>query len=368
MYSEPFRLFFPLGVLCLFSGALVWLPQIWTAEYYPVLLHRYFVLNGFVSSFIGGFLMTAVPRFSKTHHARPFEVWTLFLLIMAGLVPAWTGNENAVHFLSASQAIVILLFIFRRIFHRKENPPYSFLFIFVGLILWTTSALLSIFQDSESFKQLHYEGAIAAIILGVGGRLIPGILGHVEIVGKQRESYERPVPLFQTVPWYFFLLIFCFIGSYFLDETYGGVLRLLVVSFIGVKYWRLFSAPVIKSALTICIWFTSWFILLSFALKAFWPEGLIHGSHAFFISGIVLMSLLIATRVIQSHGPKNPALENWKGLYVVTGCIFLAAATRVSAFMLPESYLHHLGYSSFMLILGAIIWSLKYLKYVRHSS
>lgn len=368
MYSEPFRLFFPLGILCLFSGALVWLPQIWTAEYYPVLLHRYFVLNGFVASFIGGFLMTAVPRFSKTSHAKPYEVWSLFVLILVGLFPAWSGEEDAVQILSALQALMILAFIFRRIFYRKENPPYSFLFIFVGLILWMASAILGIFQDAESFKQLHYEGAIAAIILGVGGRLIPGILGHVEIVGKQRANYERPVPLFQTVPWYFFLLIFSFIGSYFLSETNGGILRFLVVSFIGLKYWKLFTQPVNKTTLTRSIWLCSWFILLSFGLKAFWPEGMIHGSHAFFVSGIVLMSLLIATRVIQSHGPKNPALENWKGLYVVTGLVFLAAATRVSAFMLPDSYLHHLGYSSFLLIVAVMIWGLKYLKYVRHSS
>jgi uncharacterized protein involved in response to NO len=365
VYSEPFRLFFPAGIFCLLGGALVWLPQIWTTEFYPVLLHRYLVLNGFTTSFIGGFLMTAVPRFSKTEHAKKWEVWTLFSLILLGAIPAALDHERCLFAVSALQAMTILMFIFRRIFKRKENPPYSFLFIFVGLILWIASALASIFIDSESFKQLHYEGAIAAIILGVGGRLIPGILGHVEIVGKQRENYERPVPLLQTVPKYFFLLIFSFVVSYFLPEMTGGVIRTIVVSFIGFFYWKLYQKPAIKTSLTWSIWMSGWFIVFSFLLRAMWPEGMIHGSHAFFLGGIVLLSLLVATRVIQSHGPKDPKLENWKGLYVVTGLILFAAATRVSAFLLPESYLHHLGYSSFLLVVAVIIWSVKYLKYVR---
>lgn len=367
MYSEPFRLFFPFGILCLFTGALVWLPQIWTAEFYPVILHRYLVLNGFVTSFIGGFLMTAVPRFSKTETAKPFEVWMLFFLIFAGMVPAFYEQEKSLLILSALQAAMILFFIFRRILKRKENPPFTFLFIFVGLFLWIGSSMAGLFIDSESFKQLHYEGAIASIILGVGARLIPGILGHVEIVGSQRQLYERPVPLFKTVPWYFFVLILTFIGSYFLPEIPGGVLRFIVVTFIGLKYWRIFQTPKIKTALTKSIWISAWFIVLSFALRAFWIDSMIHGSHAFFLSGIVLLSLLVATRVIQSHGPKKPELENWKGLFVITGMIIFAAATRVSAFLLPSSYLTHLGYSSFLLNLAVIIWSVKYLKYVKRS-
>jgi len=309
--------------------------------------------------------MTAVPRFSKTEHAKGIEVVIFFLITVTGMILAHFNQEAMVFMVSALQPAFLLVFLLRRIFKRKENPPYSFIFIFVGLFLWTLSALASILVDSEGFKALHYEGAIVAIILGVGSRLIPGILGHVEIVQSQREKYEKPLPILKTVPWYFFLLVLSFVTSYFLDERIGSIIRALVVGTIGFGYWKLFSKPKDKTALTWNIWISSWCIVLSFLLKGIWIDGYIHGSHAFFLSGIVLLSLLIATRVIQSHGPKDKNLENWNGLYVVSGLIILAAITRVTAFLMPESYLTHLGYSSVILGISIIIWSIKYIRFVK---
>lgn len=365
IYSEPFRLFFPMGIFYLLTGALLWLPQIWTAEHYPVLMHRYLVLNGFVASFIGGFLMTAVPRFSKTEHAKKEEVIFYFFIGLIGLLPAWASREQYVHAVSVLQGVSLLSFIFTRIRKRKENPPYSFVFIFGGLFLWIISSIAGLMGHYELFKDLHYEGAVASIILGVGSRLIPGILGHVEIVKAQRESYENPLPIYQTIPLYFILLIVGFIGSYFLGEEKGVVVRAVVVTIICFLYWRLHQFPKERTALTWSIWTCGWLILVSFLLRGVWTAGMIHGSHAFFISGIVLLSLLIATRVVQSHGPKDKSLENWKGLYVITFLATLAAATRVSAFILPENYLTHLGYSSLVLVVGVIIWAWKYLRYIR---
>lgn len=363
--SEPYRLFFPLGIFCLLYGILLWLPQIWNPGDYPVLVHRYLMLNGFVASFVCGFLMTAVPRFSKTITAQKPEILFYAFITILGLIFSYLVREPLVYAVSALQAAALLYFLLRRIFQRKENPPYTFIFIFVGLFLWLFSALAGVFIESEGLKQLHYEGSIVAIILGVGSRLIPGILGHVEIVKAQREHYETPAPIFKTVPWYFYLLILGFIGSYFIDDFYGSVVRSFVVAFIGLFYWKLYRAPKEKSALTWNIWASGLFIVFSFVLKSIWQDGIIHASHALFISGIVLLTLLIATRVIQSHGPKDKTLENWKGLYVVGGLIALAAATRVTAYLMPDTYLRHLAYSAIVLTMAVLLWSYKYLRFLK---
>lgn len=363
-FSELFRLFFPLGIIYLLFGVLLWLPQLWSPGDYPVLLHRVLLLNGFTASFIGGFLMTAVPRFSQTTHARSWEVVPYFIVTILATVSGYMDQENWANGFSALQPALLLAFILSRIFKRKQNPPYSFVFIFVGLILWFISSLMGILVDSEGFKHLHYEGSIAAIILGVGSRLIPGILGHVQIVNAQKEQYEQPKPLLSTVPWYFFMLIFSYIGSYFADETIGNWIRLIIVLIIGQFYWRLYKVPEEKTSLTWSIWFAGWLITLSFLLKAIWTDGGIHANHGFFINGIVLLSMLIGTRVVQSHGPKMKELENWKGLYIVTGLVLLASSTRVSAYLMPDSYLRHLGYSSLILAVAIAFWSQKYLRYI----
>lgn len=364
-YKEPYRILFPLGILYLLCGLLIWVPQIWSPDFYPISLHRFLVLNGFTGSFIAGFLMTAVPKFSKTYEANLSEVLSYIVVTAIGIVLAHFDYEYGTYLVSAVQVFLILIFLFSRIFKRQENPPYSFVFIFVGLFLWLLSAFGSILVDNEAFKRLHYEGAIVAIILGVGSRLIPGILGHVEIVSAQREKYEKPVAILKTVPKHFFLLILAYIVSYFIPEVLGSYVRAGIVNFIALFYWRLYELPKNRSALTFSIWTSAWLIVLSFLLRAFWDEGGIHAAHSFFINGIVLLSLLIATRVLQSHGPKDSHLENWKGLYVITFLIFLTSATRVSAYLMPETYLHHLGYSSSLLIFAIGIWSWKYLRYIR---
>lgn len=361
---EPYRIFFPMGIIYLLIGTLIWLPQLWSAGNYPVLAHRYLMLNGFSASFIAGFLMTAVPKFSQTEEANRKEIFFFFIVTLLGLIFAFLENENNSYFASSLQSGIILFFLSRRVIKRKVNPPYSFVFIFVGLILWLTSAIMGILTHSDSFKNLHYEGSIAAIILGVGSRLVPGILGHSEIVQGQRLKYENEKPFLLTVPLHFYAMIFLFIVSYFLDGQMGSILRAGIVLCVGLFYWKLYQLPKERSALTWSIWTSCWLIIASFILKVFWTEGYIHASHAFFLSGIVLLTLLIATRVLQSHGPKDKRLENLKIIYFIAALIILAGVTRVSAFLMPENYFRHLGYSSIILSLAVILWSQRYLRYI----
>ena len=308
--------------------------------------------------------MTAVPRFSGTWPANVLEVLLFLFVTIGGLIPAHLENEKYALLFSGIQPLILLSFLFLRISKRKQNPPYSFLFIFIGLILWSVSGLHGFISDPEILKRIHYEGAVASIILGVGSRLIPGILGHVEIVQMQRHIYEKPLSILKTVPLHFFFLIALFVGSYFIKEELGNWARSIIVCLIAFIYWKLHRFPKDRSALTWNIWIAAWLIVLSFILRAVWPDGMIHASHSFFINGIALLSFLIATRVLQSHGPKNKMLENKKVLFLITFLVFLASATRVSAYILPEQYLSHLAYSSLVLALAAIIWAQQYLRFI----
>lgn len=361
---EPYRIFFPIGLLSLIVGALLWLPQLWNAGNYPIIAHRFLMLNGFSAFFIAGFLMTAVPKFSKTNYATILEIIIFLIISLIGFIYSFLEMESVVFVSSALQALLILVFMGIRISKRKMNPPYSFIFIFIGLLLWFVSAVLGFFIESIPFKNLQYEGAILAIILGVGSRLIPGILGHVDIVESQRKSYEKEVSLLRTVPLHFFALISFFVLSYFLDDQVGSIVRLTVLLIISLFYWKIYLFPIERSALTWSIWASCWLMLVSFILKVVWIEGGIHAGHSFFFSGIVLLTLLVATRVLQSHGPRDKRTENYKTLYVVSFLIILSGATRVSAVLIPDSYERHLGYSSLVLTVGLLLWAFRYLRFV----
>ena len=147
--KDPFRLFFPLGILFLIVGVLIWVPRIWDAENYPVLLHRSLVMNGFVACFIGGFLFTAVPRFSQTEFASGIEIMGLLSLILLSVCAGHFEREDLVFLFSGLTGLFILIFLARRMPKRKANPPYSFVFLFAGLLLWIISGISSYFGGGE---------------------------------------------------------------------------------------------------------------------------------------------------------------------------------------------------------------------------
>lgn len=362
---NPYRIFFLLGTLFLFWGAVLWVPMTWgNNSSYPIHLHRYLMLNGFIASFIAGFLMTAVPKFSQTESSKFYEIITFGFMTILGLIFAMLKNEEVVFVCSSLQAAILLFFMISRITKRKANPPFSFVFVFVGLFLWLISGLLSAFTMLDIFKRLHYEGAIAAIIMGVGSRLIPGILGHSDIIMKQNTEVKIK-PLYSIVPISYYFIIFSFILSYLLPTPWGEYLRGIVVFFVAVNYWQIFSRPKDKTALTQCLWICSWMIAFSFILRAFWPTGYIHASHMFFISGVVLICLLIATRVLQAHGPKDKNIENKKVLYLITFLIIFSGLTRIVAYLIPHMYMSHLGYSALTLDIAVGIWAYHFLRYIR---
>jgi uncharacterized protein involved in response to NO len=67
--------------------------------------------------------------------------------------------------------------------------------------------------------------------------------------------------------------------------------------------------------------------------------------------------------VLQAHGPADKALERSPILWWVTGLLVLSASTRIFAFLRPDLYLGHLAYSSVILSLSVLVWSVKYLPY-----
>jgi uncharacterized protein involved in response to NO len=86
--AEPFRIFFPVGLLLGMAGVLVWpLFYLDASIAYPSVVHARLMIEGFMASSVFGFLGTADPRITS---ARPFtvpEIATIFApdLLAAGL-------------------------------------------------------------------------------------------------------------------------------------------------------------------------------------------------------------------------------------------------------------------------------------------
>src|SRR5262252_3351330 len=72
-FAEPFRFFFPLGLLFGTIGVLLWPLFVWhVIAFYPANTHVRLMIEGLMGSFIIGFLGTAGPRLLD---AQPFSVF-----------------------------------------------------------------------------------------------------------------------------------------------------------------------------------------------------------------------------------------------------------------------------------------------------
>lgn len=361
--KDPFRIFFPLGAVFAFAGVAPWVSQLFSHASYPRDLHRMLMINGFLLSFVAGFLLTAIPRFTGARHATIGEIGVIF----AGLILATAGalfNASSMNFACASAVIVtLMLFAIRRFRQRQSNPPYTFVFIGVGLSLWLIALIGQIapIGGQEVFRDLFSNGAIMAIVLGVGGRLIPGILGWSEIVLTQRVQYESPSSFWSVVPFDVWGWLAVFIGSFFLEPFLPlricFLLRGITTLYFGIKYWVILKPPPTKNFLTWSLWLCCWCLTLGYFLPAIWISAVPHALHLILIGGFSLLTLLISTRVAFAHsGPGVESEKTTRSISVFTCLILMAMLTRVTAILWPSVYFDHLAYAAIFWLLALFVW------------
>lgn len=368
--KDPFRLFFPLGALLATAGVIPWAAGIFAHTSYPRDLHRILMIDGFLLSFVAGFLMTAITRFTGTRFATKWEIAGVLIAILIANMGALFPSQAVSFLFSAIAVLQIALFAFRRFRKKTVNPPYTFIFIGVGLFFWLVGNLGLFFVAIELpipeaplgiFNDLFSNGAIMSLVLGVGGRLLPGILGWEEIVISQRQRYEKKESYLNVVPRDVWIAMFLFVASFLvhpiLPLRWCYLLRGLVALYFAIAYWRIHHFPKTKSYLTWSLWVCAWCLVLGYFLPAVWSEGAVHALHLNFVGGFSLITLLISMRVTFAHGEAGTGIEKtFSWIAICAGLICIAAVTRVTAILWPAIYLDHLAYAAVTWLLGLIAW------------
>jgi uncharacterized protein involved in response to NO len=367
--KDPFRVFFPLGIALAVLGLVPWIVGAMTHASYPRDLHRVLMIDGFLLSFVCGFLMTAIPRFTSASHATRLEVTSAFALLALAAVGAFFAVQTFSYLCAALALLGLMRFAVLRFLKRAANPPHTFIFIGVGLFLWLianlveASATLGFGAPELSIVagDLFSNGVIMCLIFGVGGRLIPAILGWQEIVGQPRASDEAASSYFSSIPPTIRVAIGVFLFSFFarpwLPLTVCMSLRATVSLYFAFAIWRIHRLPPTKSYLSIGIWFACWSLALGYLVPIVWPESGVHGLHVLFISGFSLLTLLISMRVSFAHSAAGTSAEKTSpSILVFCGLIVFAMVTRVTAILWPRIYIDHLGYASATWLIGMVVW------------
>src|SRR5512135_2057051 len=80
-WPEPYRLLFPLGAAFALAGVAPWLAAPFGVAW-PGPLHMALMIEGFEQSFVLGFLLTAMPAFTRGGRCARWELAAAVLLLV----------------------------------------------------------------------------------------------------------------------------------------------------------------------------------------------------------------------------------------------------------------------------------------------
>ncbi len=365
---EPFRVFFPAGVLAGLTGVALWpLHFMGWFEMYPGQNHARIMACGLFGAFIFGFLGTALPRLLSVPALHWAQTLTLLVLHLSMVAAFSIGKMfvGDVLFLVLLLAFVTLLAI--RFPKRQDSPPPGFILVVLAFGCVTAGTLLAVAQHLREMETqwvtlqrlLSYQGFVLLPILGIGPFLLPRFFGlesaHALPESRALSALWKRKAVLALAAGVFI------IASFFLEAR--GFHRLAhTVRFISAVGYLLLEMPFRRvarsNAAGLCL-LTALFVLCAgFLAVAILPEFRVGLLHLTLVGGFAVLTFVVATRVVFGHSGNIARMQQRNAwLYVSVGLMLLGMATRISGDFLPKILATHYSYGAASWIIGVLIWS-----------
>lgn len=359
---EPYSLFFSLGLFSAFLGSFLWFAfQHHWISFFPRQAHGNLMFFGFLWAYVAGFLMTAIPKMTRTSSANYLEIFLGMLFVFLQWAFNFRNGIQMSFHLYGLQMLFLLVFIGRRFLDKKQVPfegfvfiPFAFFSAFLGIGYWLFTGT----QDNTFFYLYAGQAFILNLICGLGSRLIPVITRvpaavNPDVAGEQRKFKE-----------YFFLALLLNLGFWLesgVNFSLGNLLKTLVIGFMAVRYFRVFKMPATRSFLGWGIRLAVFMLVLGYGMSSFQVESSLALLHLVYIGGFSLVTIMISTRVTLAHGPQDTSPELDSKALVATFVFFaLAGLARVLAGQNLTGLALSFSIAFFVLALGA--WTYRFLK------
>lgn len=364
---QPYQFFFPLGLLYALWGVLVWGFFAFAGIPYPGLLHSNLMVGGFLFSFATGFLMTAVPKFTGSEPAGKWELGAALTVVLGyGAVVALNTSELRVSLAGLAILGFLSYFCGRRWLRRTYSPPETFLLVGVGLLIGLVGSALHLGSEvgvlrpeigaaGRSFVQ---RDVMFCFLTGIGGRLISALLGWaappVQISKPSDKVAKKKFPVVVVLAGLLLLGLALEVAGAPIAARFA---RAVVATWIGFSNWKLHKRPRIKGRLPTWLWLASWSLVAGLWVEALFPWAGVHGAHLTLISGLGLLTLMVASRVTLAHGNHDLSIEFRSRTILWVGILtFFAAISRATAPIMASGYVRHLAYSGFVFAAVILIW------------
>jgi uncharacterized protein involved in response to NO len=371
--QEPFRIFFPAGVVLGFVGVSLWVLYYLNADVpYPNVAHARLMIEGMMASFIFGFLGTAGPRLTSAPHFSLKEVVILFTL---DLLAAGAHVGEAHRFGDICFVLCLLVFgwiLLKRFRRRKDNPPPNFVLVVLGLLSGIAGAALLAWSENAQYTRAYQFGGsllngcfVLLPVLGVAPFFIGRLL---DLPGLDLPESRVFSPAWKRQAAFNALAGFVIIASFFIESigpsrTANWIRAAAIAIYLAVRMpWRgrTFLADYLRASLL--------FILAGFLAIAIWPNYRIGELHLVFITGFNLIVFTVATRVVLGHSGYLDRLKTRPWFFIaMSALLFLAMVSRVTADLAPRARIIHLLGAAICWLIASLIWMIKVIPKVRIS-
>lgn len=364
---EPYRLFFPLGILAGIWGVMMW-PMLYAGwlDYHPGQAHARLMIEGFMGAFVIGFLGTAFPRLTDHQALRLGEFGAHLLLWLLCVTSHATGKVaagDAAFCLLLSTLLLTLLS--RWVSGRRDTPPPGFVLVvpaLAGAILatWALSRPGITLEQMQWAKLWLYQAFPLLPLMGIAPYLLPRFFGR-------ESSHSLPTSFPAPANWWPKVIHAAIAGGLIVTSfalevaghaAAGHLLRIAVVlTWFAIECPALVLSSRTPSTPGNAARWALLSMLAAWAAAVIWRDARIGSLHLFYASGIALITLAVATRVILGHAGRHDLLGRkivW--LRWVVGLLLLASTTRLSADLIPKVQISHYIYAAWSWAFAAALW------------
>lgn len=341
--SEPFRIYFPIGMLVGLAGVALW-PLFYTGNlpYYPGVAHTRLMIEGFAGLFIFGFLMTAGPRLLDVPAFSKISVCSILVLECLSSI-AHLANHSVAGDLFFSAAIIWMLMRIRSKFgKRQDTPPPGFPLAALGLLCGVVGSLalatsMTIWPNATVYqlgKILLFQGFTFLPVVGVGAFFFPRILGSLNkhdfpTMQHPNASWKQRFTRSVLVAIAFFVSVILELTNH-IQFAYG--LRLVAFAAYMLSEIPFGSFKLKQSMHGLQLIFTLGTIVIGLAGATFFPGHRIAWLHAYFLTGLTSIIFLVSLRVVFGHSGRPDLIRRSVKISMwVTFVLVAAAAARIFA-------------------------------------
>jgi uncharacterized protein involved in response to NO len=362
VFDEPFRIFFPTGAMLGAVGVSLW-PFFYfgLTTQYPNVAHARLMIEGFMASYIFGFLGTAGPRLTSTPSFSFGELMVLFTLdlLAAGLHLGGSDRAGDVAF-----TFCLLFFaglLVRRFRLRQDSPPPNFVLVALGILSGIGGSAFAAWAETEQYSSIYRFGSAllneSFVLLPICG-VAPFFIRRLLDLPTPNLPESRDFPAgWRSVAAFAGLTGLVIIFSFLLDvwnwPRTGACLR-----FVALAVYFATQLPFRgRSFLADCLRFGLLIIPLGFMVQAISPQNRLGALHIVFIMGFNFVTFTVATRVVFGHSGNLARLDRRPWFFIIAGVLlFLAMIARFAADVTPSSRNPHLVSAAICWLVAALIW------------